>query len=237
MAYRIFIVVAFLSLTVYVAVVHVKDWNKSGKEEKGRFRKFLSIFIPSYEAQKKLLVGIFIVMVLIGGGNALVYFQDHNKWENFKNMLERDRVVKTQHVYGEKSGVDLNDYDRRTNKLFPDLYNKEVVRFKKVGGRIEPFRSARMSEDDIRVGPGDRVHVSWEVLDKDICDTPVRAYCGIGGGAVSRIGIVDKNDSIRVPSVGVFVMRAFCYVKDDSMDYYTLVTPKIDLTETTASIY
>lgn len=234
---RFFLVIAFLSVVVYVAVVNVKDWDKGDKEEKGRFRKFLSIFIPSYEAQKKLLVGIVIVMVLIGGANALVYFQDNNKWEDFKGMLERDRAVKTEHVYGKKSGIDLGNYDARANKLFPDLYN-EVVRLRSEGGGVQPVLSARSPENEVDLGPGDKVYVNWEVIDENVCDTPVRAYCGVGGGGgITYIGIVDKRDSIEMPVAGSYIMRAFCYVKDDALDYYTLITPRIDLSKTTVSVY
>ena len=45
MVNRILIVVTFLSLTVYVAVLSVKDWDREGEEE-GGLKKFLSL-VPS----------------------------------------------------------------------------------------------------------------------------------------------------------------------------------------------
>lgn len=180
------------------------------------------------------------IVAFLVGINFSVMITDNNKWRNLKQFVERDRIVKTHHVYEENSGFDTGRYDTRINNIFPRFLEREVVRFEQEqGAKPIPYYStvSEPRENDVHLSSGDRARIIFDVHDDSVCDTPVRGYFGVeGGGNVGDITYFQSGEEFEIRNTGEPVLMAFCYHKTNILDYYTLLTPKINLSTIRISV-
>lgn len=144
MVNRILIVVAFLSLTVYVAVLSVKDWDKEVEEE-GGLKKFLSL-VPS----RYFFWGVLVFLLLGAAGWVITEFDALDE-KRARQEASEIRSQALQAVYSLENGERIP----RDLALYSD--RRQVDSILPGGARGEEII-------DLDISPGTEVFLKGEIV-------------------------------------------------------------------------